>query len=239
MSEKSVRKMPLGSILKSSYSYCLQNKKQMLLFMLIAYILGCMAIISWKKITFLPVVVLMYVLWGTFFRVYARRKPYFDWNALFNSLIPSTKIVVLTVIIGLLLVFLPFIPVFISSSAEFNEKYLRFLQGNFEGHDTLSAITNVLFILVSPLIAYRPFLAWISALNGRSGSLSFAWQKTKGNYAAFLLIAILTNISITFARWLILTLGGNDYITLLVVASVVIYFNVIAAKAYEFFFLDK
>jgi hypothetical protein len=33
-------------------------------------------------------------------------------------------------------------------------------------------------------------------------------------------------------------LGGNDYITLLVAAPLVIYFNVLSAKAYEFFFLD-
>ena len=204
-----------------------------------AYLLGVAALMSWKSLFFLPVLGAIYVLWGMFFRVYAKRKPYFEWMALFNSLIPSTKIVVLTILIGLGLVFLPFIPVFVSQSAEFSEKYLRFLQGNFDDQDMLAAMTNVLFVLVSPFVAYRPFLAWISALNGRSGSLSDAWRKTKGNYAPFLLIAILTNITISFSRWVIMSLGGNDYITLLVVAVIVTYFNVIAAKTYEFFFLEK
>ena len=83
-----------------------------------------------------------------------------------------------------------------------------------------------------------PFLAWISALSGRSGSLRFAWGRTRGNYAAFLLIAIMTNLSIIAVRGLILFLGGDDYVTLLFLAPLTIYFNVVSAKAYEFFFLE-
>lgn len=239
MPERSVKKMPLTHILKISWDYCVQNQMQMLLFCAIAYALGVLAVITWKTVFFWGVLVLIYAVWGMFFRYYEDRRPYFEIKALFNSLIPSTKIVMLTVIIGLVLVVLPFIPLFLSSSAEFSEKYLRFLQGDFEDRDMLALIANVLFILLSPLIAYRPFLAWISALNGRSGSLKQAWEKTRGNYAEFLVIAVFTNISITFARWLIFRIGGNDYMTLLIVSPVVVYFNVIAAKAYEFFFLDK
>jgi hypothetical protein len=112
-----------------------------------------------------------------------------------------------------------------------------FLQGDVEHSGMLIFIANVLFILVSPMLAYRPFLAWISSLIGRSGSLRFAWKKTKGNYVEFLLVAIITNLSVAFVRWLVMYLGGNDYITLLFVAPVFIYFNVLSAKIYEFFFL--
>ena len=153
-------------------------------------------------------------------------------------MIPSTKIVLLSVVVCSILIILPFVPLFISTSAEFNEKYFHFLQGDFESNDMLILMANVLFVLASPLIAYRPFLAWISSLNGRSGSLRMAWKKTRGNYTEFLLIAIITSLSISLIRWLIIQLGGNDYITLLFLAPVIIYFNVVAAETYRFFFLD-
>ena len=188
---------------------------------------------------FWPILVLIYILWGMSFRYYLGRTPYFEVKSLFNSLIPSTKIVVLTVVIGLLLVVLPFIPLFVTSSPEFSEQYLKFLQGDFEEHDLLLMVADVVFILLSPTIAYRPFLAWISALSGRSGSLRLAWGKTRGNYLEFLTIAVLTNLSIGLSRSIILNLGGNDYITMFFVAPIVVLFNVFSAKTYDFFFLDK
>ena len=94
------------------------------------------------------------------------------------------------------------------------------------------------FVFLSPIIAYRPFLAWISSLSGRSGSLKLAWDKTRGNYKEFLIIAIITNLSVAIVRWAVVTLGANDYVTLLFVAPVIVYFNLLSAKAYEFFFLE-
>ena len=238
MAEANIKKLPLKSILISSLRYCLGDRKKSLSFTCIAYVLGILALLSWKSLLFWPVLFLIYVAWGTFFRYYLNRKPYIDWRALLNSMVPSTKIVVLAVVIGTILIVLPFVPLFLSTSAAFNEKYSMFLQGDIEHVGMLVFIANVMFMLVSPLIAYRPFLAWISALSGRSGSLRFAWNKTKGNYIEFLLIAIISYLSIVVVRWGIMLLGGNDYVTLLWVAPVVVYFNVLSAKAYEFFFLD-
>ena len=156
---------------------------------------------------------------------------------MFNSLIPSTKIVVLSVVIGTVLIMLSMLPLFISNSPEFLNKYTLFLQGDVEHRGMLFFVVNFLFILVSPMLAYRPFLAWIASLVGRSGSLRFAWKKTRGNYFEFLLVAIITNLSVAFVRWLVMYWGGNDYITLIFIAPVFIYFNVLSAKIYEFFFL--
>lgn len=239
MAESTIKKLPLGNILAESWRYCRIHGQTNLLFAAVAYAVGALALFSWKSLFFWPVLVLIYVLWGSFFRYYLGRKPYFDIGALFNSLIPSTKIVLLSVVICTLLIVLPIIPLFWDISPEFNERYMHFLQGDLEQNEGMLVVfANLMFIVISPFIAYRPFLAWISALAGRSGSLRFAWDKTRGNYAEFLLIAVITNLSIMAARWVVWNLGGNDYVTLVFVAPVVIYFNVAAAKAYEFFFLD-
>lgn len=234
-----VKKLPLKNILVQSWEYCRCNWQRKLLFTIIAYLAFALALFSWKSVAFWPVLLGIYVLWGSFFRYYLGKKPYFDWAAFFNSLVPSTKIVVLSVVICSLLIVLPLIPLFLELPFEVRDKYLRFLQSDFEQDEgMLVVLANLMFVLVSPAVAYRPFLAWISALVGRSGSLRFAWSRTKGNYAEFLLIAVITNLTIMAARLLVWHLGGNDYITLMFVAPVVIYFNIVAAKAYEFFFLD-
>lgn len=206
--------------------------------MLIAYLVGAAAISSWKSLFFWPILVVAYVLWGAYFRYYLGRKPIFDAVALTNSLVPSTKITVLSVLIVSVLILLPMLPLFINITPEFNLAYARFLQGDFEQKHLLILVTDMVFLLISPWVVYRPFLAWISALAGRSGSLRFAWGRTKGNYKEFLILAFMTNFSIIWAKWLIDLLGGNDYITLILVAPLFIYFNVVSAKAYEFFFLE-
>ena len=238
MAESDIKKLPLKNILISSLRYCLADRKKSLSFIIIAYALGAMALLSWKSLLFWPVLFLMYVAWGTFFRYYFNKKPYINWHSLLNSMVPSTKIEVLAVVIGTILIVLPFVPLFLSSYSEFNEKYSMFLQGDIEHVGMLVLIANIMFMMVSPMIAYRPFLAWISALLGMSGSLRFAWNKTKGNYVEFLLIAIISYLSVAIVRWGILLFGGNDYVTLLWGAPVVVYFNVLSAKTYEFFFLD-
>ncbi|MCQ2741358.1 MAG: hypothetical protein MJ210_04505, partial [Alphaproteobacteria bacterium] len=96
MNEDNRKKMPLGEILQSSFQYCTGTPRQTLLFCIIAYILGVLSLLTWKTICFWGVLFLTYVLWGMFFRYYATRNPYFSWKALFNSLLPSTAIVVTT-----------------------------------------------------------------------------------------------------------------------------------------------
>lgn len=233
------KKMPLFSILKSAGLYCLSNLQLTLIFVFIFYAVGVGALWSWQTWAFWPLMVLLYVVWAVFFRVYFNRRPFLSWKLLFNSLLPSTKIVILTVLIATVLVVLPIVPLFINISPEFNQNYARFLQGDIEHNGMLILVANVLFLLVSPYIAYRPFLAWISALLGRSGSIRQAWNKTQGNYFEFLIISIWTDCMLSVARWIILELGGNDYITMAVAAPLMVYFNVVSAMAYEFFFLDK
>jgi hypothetical protein len=239
MSESTIKKLPLKKILIQSWNYCRQEWRPNLVFSGIAYVLGCMLLWTSKSLLFLPVLVGIYVLWGGSFRYYLNRRPIFEPRALFYSLVPSTKIVVMSVIIGAVLVLLPWLPFFLNLSPDFYRYYAMFMHEDLlKGEGVFVLVANIVFVLLSPMIAYRPFLAWISALTGRSGSLGLAWDKTKGNYCEFLLIAVITNLSVVCFRWIVWRLGGNDYITLLVAAPLVIYFNVLSAKAYEFFFLD-
>lgn len=234
-----LKKLPLLNILKKSLAYCLKNWQLSATFSLMFYIIGALAVWSWQSWMFLPIMIVLYVIWGVFFRVYFNRHPYFNLKPLFNSLMPSTKIVLLTVVIASLLVLLPLVPLFINISPEFNQNYAQFLQGDIEHNGMLILAANIVFLLISPIIAYRPFLAWISSLIGRSGSLRQAWEKTRHNYFEFLVISIWTNCMLSIARWAIIELGGNDYMTMVIVAPVMVYFNVVSAQAYEFFFLDK
>ncbi len=238
MTDNNIKKLPLKSILREAWVNCMANRQMNLLFAVIAYVMGALALASWKSLLFWPILLAIYVLWGACFRYYLGRKPFFEPRALFNSLVPSTKIVMLSVVVVSVLILLPMIPLFVNINPEFNLVYARFMLGDFEQNKLLFLITDIVFLLISPIMVYRPFLAWISALVGRSGSLRFAWSKTKGNYGEFLLLAVLTNFSIVLGRCLVWSLGGNDYLTLVLAAPLVVYFNVVSIKAYEFFFLD-
>ena len=238
MAENNIKKLPLKNILEQAFYSLRDDVKMNGLFILIAYVIGAAAVGSWKSLLFWPILFIAYVLWGGSFRYYLKRRPLFDYRALFNSLIPSTKIVVSSLLIVTILILLPLLPLFLNLSPELNLEYTKFLQGDFEHSNWLILIADIVFLFVSPIVVYRPFLAWISALAGRSGSLRFALERTKGNYWEFILLAIITNFSVILARVAILQLGGNDYITMLLVAPLLVYFNIVFVKAYEFFFLN-
>lgn len=233
-----MKKLLLKNLFDETRKFCLSDLKQFAVFSLVAYIFGVLAVACWDTLLLWPILALLYVIWGAFFRFYFSRKPYFAPKVFLQSLVPSSKVVVLSVIIGTVLIVLPYVPLFISTSVEFNERYTKFLQGDIEGVGILLLIANILFLLVSPSIVYRPFLAWIAALIGRSGSLRLAWEKTKGNYANFLVVAAGFNAVVMLVQGVVLLLGGNIYISMIFVMPLFVFFNVMLAKMFEFFFLE-
>ena len=60
----------------------------------------------------------------------------------------------------------------------------------------------------------------------------------KANNNALVFIHGGANLALGTNLYLRDVFGGNDYITMLFLAPIVIYFNVLSAKAYEFFFLE-
>ena len=117
--------------------------------------------------------------------------------------------------------------------------YTAFLQSNMQtDNEVLNMLVNLVMVLFSPVIFYRPMMAWISTLLGRSGSLRFAWSKTKGNYWEFLLLAVVIDLSVTFIYKAVLLLGGNVYVALLPLSILIVYFNVVVAQIWQKFIVD-
>ena len=239
MCNTEVKKIRLGSILREAFEYCNKTPKMVLLFVVLNYMLCSAMVYSWKTFWLWALLLVMYVLWGGLFRYYFERKPYFEYSVLFYSMIPSTKIVVLSVIVVSLIFLFPVMILFIPNLPDaFAANYAHFLKVTMQQTDILDAVVNLVVVLFSPVILYRPMLAWIAALLGRSGSLRFAWEKTQGNYWEFLLLAIIINLSVAFLYNGILWIGGNIYIALVPISVLVVYFNIVIAKLYEHFFLD-
>lgn len=241
MSEvSSTKKLPLKKILQESFSYCNQNPKMAALFVVLNYFTCAGVFYAWKSAWLWLVVAVMYVLWSGFFRYYFNRKPYLQLGPLVSSLVPSTKILVLTVVVVSIFLLLPFAIIFIPHlPPQFVAHYSHFLQMNSQGGSgDLNTIVNVVIVLFSPLIFYRPMLAWIATLIGRSGSLRFTWSKTKGNYWEFLLLAIVIDLSLSFVYKGILFVGGGVCAALIPISVLVVYYNIVLARLYEFFFLE-
>ncbi len=220
-----------------TWRYCYHDYERIFLFVALNYLICATAFSTWKTMWFWGILILMYMLWGGIFRYYFKRKPYLRPQELLSSLIPSTKIMVLTVLIVTAFILLPLVPLFVPIlPPDKLDKYSHFLQLSMQESDLLDSGINLLLVLLSPIILYRPFLAWISALIGRSRSLRFVWRKTVGNYWEFLLLAILIDVSMGGFYQGTLILGGNGYIALIPISVLIIYFNLVMAKIYEFFF---
>lgn len=238
INEESIKKLPIVEVLKDSWQYCESNFKVMLLFALINYMMLVAGFYTWKTVIFLPLVLMMYVFWSFFFRYYFDRKPYLLVKPILSSMVPSSKILVISVVFATILVVLPFAPLFMGLSPEFSESYTRFLQRYMQESDLVDLGLNIILMIASPLIFYRPFLAWISALIGRSGALRTAWNRTKGNYWEFLLIALIFNFGFLAVKQLSESMTAPMPLMLLVLSPVVVYFNIVLAKSYEFFFME-
>lgn len=239
MIEETNKKLPIKKVLAEAFSFCNKNIVILLSFVGINYLLCALSAYSWKTFFIWPLLMIIYVLWGVLFRYYFNRKPYFHFRSLFYSMIPSTKIVVLSVLVVSLFLFLPIAILFIPNlPPEFIKPYSHFLHITIHESDTMDLIVNLVVVLFSPLIMYRPMLAWVAALLGRSGSLRFAWEKTKGNYWEFLLLAILMDLAVGIVYNSVLWIGGNIYIALIPISLLVVYYNIVLAKIYEFFFLE-
>lgn len=176
--------------------------------------------------------------WSYFFRFYFNRRPYLEWQPIVSSMIPSTKIVVLSVLFVTILIVLPFAPLFMGFSGEFFDRYSVFLQRYMQESDMVDLGLSLILMLASPVIIYRPFLAWISALIGRSGSLRSAWNRTRHNYWEFLLVALIFNFGFVAVQQFSSLVKAPLPVMLAVLSPIVVYFNVVMAKSYEFFFMD-
>lgn len=247
--EENMKRMSLFAILKSSWVYCQNNKEVFGLFSIVNYLFMAIAVYllgGWSHPAFLLLAVFMYLFWSFFFRFYFQKKPYFQMKPIMRSLIPSTKIVFITVVVFLALFLLvPFAPlmvgvpyVFEGYTVPYVDKYLIFLQKYMQDSHVMDWVLNLPLILIMPLILYRPFLAWIAALMGRRGSLRIAWQKTKGNYRQFVLMALIMNVPFMFLNEFAEMSPWFSAAALIIASPLFVFFNIMIAQVYDFFYQD-
>lgn len=256
-----MRKIDVLKQLKKSLNFCLVNSKHMLIltginfFFLwfIKFLAG-----GFSNPLFLPWLILYYIFWSVFFRVVFDKKPYFEMKIIGSSVVPSSKMFILTFIVIMSLIILPVLPLYVAlpfdlskSSIEFIDKYSLFIQKYMEDSETLDFLMSLVFVFLSPIIFYRPFFAWISSLVGGIASIRYAFGKTRGNYWRFFLAGIIMNISIVIAKefsYLLGKLSGIGFPSLnieddvywfcffIFLSFLLVFYNVFFAKAYVFFY---
>lgn len=182
-----------------------------------------------------------YAYWCAFFRVYYNKKPYLLTADVFGSLIPSTKIIFLVAALVLFLAnVLPYIPLLMG----FDDKYLLLFETYMQELQKASVnslnmiVLSSMLVLLFPFILCRPFLAFIASVQGLNGSLRKAWKKSAGNYWQFIAIMFLFNLPCVLIYEADNYLNCNGYLTLVFYSVGFVYYNVIFAKLYDFFYTD-
>ena len=224
----------------NSGKYCITKWHEMSLFSIINaifMIVGFKIMDSWHDRLFLLWILPYYVFWYYFFRFYFGRKPYID-NNIFGTLLPSSKILVLTLLIVGLLIIIPLLIPFVFGSCQWVETYIEHLQKYTEGDNVLDAGMLLILTLISPFIFYRPMMAWIGSVIGRSGQLSTAFSKTGGIYWELLLISVEFNLLFMVIEFFDTYFGLQGWLTILLDSPLMVFMNVLLAKMYEYIFLE-
>ncbi len=236
-----IKEISLKGLLAESFSYMRENCRAMMLFTLLHIVFlvaGFELTDGWADVFFLPWLVAYYLFWCFFFRFYFKRKPYLATWKLVDTLVPSTKILVLTFVVVTALLMLPLIPPFFGVGSPWAETYDIYLQRYMEDSRVVDAVTVVILTLTAPFVFYRPMMAWISSLIGRSGSLKSAFAKTKGNYWQMTFLAASFEILFVALEVAGQTLGIGNWLSIIAGSPLVIGFNVILAKTYDYFYLE-
>ena len=120
----------------------------------------------------------------------------------------------------------------------FLDQYVFFLQKYMQDTPLFDIVLNLILVLIMPLVLYRPMLAWVAALMGRRGSLRIAWSKTKGNYRQFVLMALVMNIPMVLLDFVAGVSGVGEAVSLLIFSPLLVYYNLVIAQVYDFFYLQ-
>ncbi len=235
-----VKKISVIKVFKDAFLYMESQWKPMLLFMFVHFLICALSdVLDGPSGRFFWVAAAAYYVFLVyFFRCYFNRKPYFLLKVVVGSLGPSLKIILLSVAFVVLLTLLPFVPFFLGLTDENPDKYIQFVRDYVQNSGAFSLILSLLMLLAAPVLFYAPIMAWLSSILGRSGSLKNAYNRTQGNYWQFLEIAFLMNLPVVVFSQLEINWNINDLIIWFLVSPLMIYFNVVFAKIYDFFFLE-
>ncbi len=237
MEQNAIKKLPLAQMFVSTNQSVREYIKPVILFSVVNFFILLAGVYSWKTIIFLPLLVIGYVFWCYFFRYYFRRYPYFDGRIIFQSTVSSTKILFFSMILVTIIVVLPIVPLFLGLPQDMTDRYQRFLQKYMLESDWLDLGLHLVVTFLSPYIIYRPFLAWISSLLGRTGSIHEAWKKTAGNYWQFLMLALIFNFGFVIVQQITEYFNAPLAVLMFIVSPLIVYCNMVLARIYQFFFL--
>ena len=190
---------------------------------------------------------LWFLLWGlgyyifsfAFFRYLFKRSPYLWTLKFFDTWSPAIKVMFM-VLLGLtVLAYLPYFPLLfggISDSAKASiTGFIDAFMGNSKIYDSF---ISLVLLLMAPIILYRPLLAWVSAVIGRSGSLKNAFKRTSGCYRLFLGICVCFYV-IGWVLFLVdMLLPMRGVLLALTLAPLILLFYLYVAKTFENLFLD-
>ena len=232
-------KIPVFKTLRDAL-YCL-SYKQLFLFVIVNFVyLFCFEFIQGGFSNPLSILWLFayYVFWCVFFRYYYHKKPYLFIPNILGSLIPSTKMFFLVIVISVLLGLLPYLPLLMG----FDDKYLMFFESymyqlqNAQINILNMFILSMILMLIFPIILCRPFLAFISSVQGLNSSFKKAWKKSSGNYWQFVLIVFLLNIPCVIVYEIDTYFKCQGYLNLFFYSVFFVYYNLVFAKIYDFFY---
>lgn len=235
------RNLSLMSVIKSSTRFVLLYKKVLLLWCLANFVfLYVFNLIpnGWTNSLSILWLVAYYVFWSIFIRQIQQHQPYFSLIRIFNGLIPTSKIMFINISICVLLKIIPYIPFFMG----FREKYLEYFENYMAIMQSNNAIVGItlfyiLMLLISPFTLSRPFLAYISALIGKSRSILDAYKRTTGNYWSFVECAFM--MSTPFILFSYIDTLYNTNITLYISSFLSLYFNIVFINIYKVFYKRK
>ena len=239
-----VKILNVSAVLKEAYAYMSANERNLHKIWLIHFAL-C-AVFNLLPGGFSNPISLVwslgyFVFWCVFFRIYYQKKPYFCFSKICASAIPSSKMIFITFVLLFFLLILPFLPLLMG----FNNRYLLMFEKYMTALQTPStsllnvSVFSLLFLLISPFAFCRPYLAWISALQGFSGSVRKVFKKTVGNNLRFMLLMFLLNLPCILAFEIDTLLGCHGWFLAAFYSIYLIYCNVVFAKVYNHFYQTK
>ena len=186
-----------------------------------------------------------YIYWCFFYRYYYQLRPYIFSKAIFASLNPSGKALLILFFVAIFAAFLPMLPLLFGLNdvyLDIYERYLKSYDGLSKANEIKASLGDALIIysvavlLLPPLIC-KPYLAWISSLRGMNASFSKVSQKISGNYWRFVLISAMLIYPDAFGAYLDQRWDCQGWLEYTTNTLTFVVTNVIFAKIYDYLYI--
>lgn len=232
------KKMPVWAILKSALSHCCDHPLFFAVFVLAHTALLAVTFVCTADGARLGLWLFYYLFWCLFFRRLFNRKPYFFTRKLFITIVPFVKMWFMASLFAGLLFVLPLIVPFFGIGRQWAADYENYLYRYMETGSLVDFGTILLLLLSSPFLFWRPITAWIAAINGRSGSMRFAFARTNGNYWRFVALSLFFAAAATVLTMPFYAFSLPLWPVAFTASVLAVCLGIVLAEVYNFFFLE-